>query len=104
MNKKITTFIGAATCAGLIAIFVPGFAHEITAGVVPSTKHQTEIDVGGLAIIPPDAGCSQDPWPYGCNWGTPKGRKQIVKKGQARHHYYGLTTVRYNRVAVGGKL
>lgn len=104
MNKKITVLIGAAACTGLIVVFVPGFAREIAAGVGPSTKLQSGIEGGGLVISPPDAACSQDPWPYGCNWGAPTRRKKIVKKGQARYHHYGLTTVRHNRVAVGGNL
>jgi hypothetical protein len=94
MIKKMTVLIGAAACAGLVFIFVPGFAREITASVMPSSKIQLGIDGGGLVISPPDAACPRDPWPYGCEWLAPIGRKQIVKKVRTRHHRYVAITVR----------
>jgi len=88
MIKKMTVFIGAAACTGLIVIFVSGFAREIAAGVMPDSKMQFGIEDGGSAIGPPGVACLHDPWPYGCNWREPIGRKQIVKKVRIRHHRY----------------
>ena len=95
MIKKMIVFIGAAACTGLVLTFVPGFAREIVAGVMPLSKIQLGIEDGGLVISPPDAACPHDPWPYGCDWrATPMGRKQIVKRVRTRHHRYALITVR----------
>jgi hypothetical protein len=101
MTRRIIALIGAAACTGLIVIFIPGFAREIAAGVTPSSEIQTGIEDGSLVISPPDATCSHNPWPYGCDWRAPIGRKQIAKKIRNRHHPYALTTVRNNRSAVG---
>ncbi len=95
MIKKMIVLIGAAACMGLVVIFVPGFAREIAAGVMPLSKIQLGIEVGRLVNSPPDAACPHDPWPYGCDWrATPIGRKQIVKRVRTRHHRYALITVR----------
>jgi hypothetical protein len=95
MIKKMIVFIGAAACTGLVLTFVPGFAREMAAGVMPLSKIQLGIEDGGLVISPPDAAFPHDPWPYGCDWrATPLGRKQIVKRVRTRHHRYALITVR----------
>lgn len=94
MIKKMAVLIGAAVCTGLVVVFVPGFAREIAAGVVPLSKIHLGIEDGGLVISPPHAACPRDPWPYGCDWRAPIGRKQIVKKPRTRHHRYALITVR----------
>ncbi len=93
MIKKVLIFLGAAACTGLIVIFVPGFADEIAAGVMPVSKIQLGIEHGASAIGPPDGTCSHDPWPYGCNWRASTGRKQIVKKVLIRHHRYAQGTL-----------
>ncbi len=94
MIKKMIGLIGAAACTGLVVIFVPGFAREIDAGVMPLSKIQLGVEDGGLVISPPDAACPHDPWPYGCDWRAPIGQKQIVKRVRTRHHGYALITVR----------
>lgn len=94
MIKKMITLIGAAACTGFVFIFVPGYAREITAAVMPFSKMQLGIEDGGLVTSPPAATCPHEPWPYGCDWRMPLGRKQIVKKVHTRHHRYALTTVR----------
>ncbi len=38
MLKKLRVLIGAAACSGLAVLFVPGFAREIDAGVIPFSK------------------------------------------------------------------
>ncbi len=93
MIKKMIVLIGAAACTGLVIIFVPGLAREIAAGVMPLSKIHLGVEDGGLDIRPPDAACSHDAWPYGCDWRAPIGRKQIVKRVRTRHHRYVLITV-----------
>ena len=93
MIKKMAVLIGAAACIGLVVIFVPGFAREIAAGVMPLSKIHLGIEDDGL-VIRPHAACPYDPWPYGCDWRAPIVRKQIVKKARTRHHRYALITVR----------
>ena len=56
MIKKMIVLIGAAACTGLVFIFVPGYAREITAGVMPFSKMQLGIEDGGLVI-------GRRPWP-----------------------------------------
>ena len=92
--RRPTTQGAITEVTGLIVIFVPGYAREIAASVMPFSKIQLGIDGGGLVIGLPDAACPHDPWPYGCEWLTPIGRKQIVKKVRTRHHPYVLITVR----------
>ena len=57
MIQKMTVLIGAAACTGLVIIFVPGFAREIAAGVMPLSKIHLGVEDGGLDISPPDAAC-----------------------------------------------
>jgi hypothetical protein len=83
MIKKMTVFVGAATCMGLVVIFVPGVAREIAAEVMPFGKMQLGIEDDGLVIRQPDAACPHHPWPYGCDWRAR--RKQVVKKVRTRH-------------------
>ena len=81
MIKKMIVLIGAAACTGLVVIFVPGFAREIDAGVMPLSKIQLGIEDGGLVISPPDAACPHDPWPYGCDWRVSNWAKANCKEG-----------------------
>jgi len=90
MIKKLRVLIGAAACIGLAVIFVPGFAREIDAGVMPLSKIQLGIENGGLVINPPDAVCPHYSWPYGCDWRASTGRKQIVKRVRTRHHHFAV--------------
>jgi len=92
--KKMSVLTAAAACTGLAVIFASGFTREIGAGVMPLNKIQLGIEDGGLVIKPPDAACPHDPWPFGCDWRPPTGRKQIVKKVRSRHHRYAFATVR----------
>jgi hypothetical protein len=92
MIKKLTVLIGVAACTGLAVIFVPGFAREIDAGVIPFSKVQAGNEEGGLVIHPSDAACPHYSWPYGCDWRPPIGRKQIVKKVPGRHHRFVVIT------------
>jgi hypothetical protein len=92
MIKKLKVLIGAVACTGLAIIFVPGFARDIDAGVMPFSKIQLGNEDGGLGINSPDAGCPHYSWPYGCDWRPPTGRKQIVKMVRTRHHRYAAIT------------
>jgi hypothetical protein len=88
---KLKFLIGAVACTGLAIIFVPGFAREMDAGVMPFSKIQLGIEEdGGLVINPPDAVCPHYSWPYGCDWRPPTGRKQIVKRVRTRHHRFAV--------------
>ena len=104
MIKKITALITATTCMGLIAFIAPGFAREIVAVAMPSGNLHAGIDNGGLAIRPPDSGCSRDPWPYGCDWRVSSGRAQVVKRAHNRRHGHEVTTVGSNGFAAGDEL
>jgi hypothetical protein len=101
MIKKMIFVIGAAACTSLSIIFGPGFAHEIAAGVMPSTKLQSVVE-GNISL--PDPACAHAPWPFGCDWGTPTGRKKIVKKGEIHHHRYAHTAMRQGHLLLGSKL
>jgi hypothetical protein len=92
MIRKLTVLIGAAACFGLAVIFVPGFAREIDAGVIPFSKMKSGNEGGRLVINPPDAACPHYAWPYGCDWRPQTGRKQIVKKVRTRHHRFAVIT------------
>ena len=88
MIKKLKFLIGAVACTGLAIIFVPGFAREIDAGVMPFSKIQLGNEDGGLGINSPDAGCPHYSWPYGCDWRPPIGQEQILKNVRTRHHRF----------------
>ena len=89
MIKKMIVLIGAVACTGLVVIFVPGFAREMDAGVMPFSKIQLGIEEdGGLVINPPDAVCPHYSWPYGCDWRPPTGR--FVKRVRTRHHRFAV--------------
>ena len=90
MIQKMTVFAGTAACAGLIAIFVPAFGRDIAADVLPFSKMQLGSQDGSLVISPPDIACRHEPWPYGCDWRAPIGRKQIAKTARTRHPRYVL--------------
>jgi hypothetical protein len=93
MIKRLRALIGAAVCAGLAVIFVPGFAREIDAGVISFSKIQLGIEGdGGLVINSQEAGCPHYSWPYGCAWRPQTGRKQIVKNVRVRHHRFAVIT------------
>jgi len=50
MIKKTIVLIGAVACTGLVVIFVPGFAREIGAGVMPLSKIELGVEDAGLVI------------------------------------------------------
>ncbi len=81
-----------AACIGLAAIFVPGFAREIDAGVISFSKIQLGNKDGGLAVNSSGAGCPHYSWPYGCDWRPPTGRKHIAKMVRTRHHRFAVIT------------
>ncbi len=101
MIKKLTFAIGGAACAGLLITFMPGFAREIAAGVMPSTQAQSNVE-GNIASLEP--ACAHAPWPFGCDWGAPIGRKKIVRKGEVRHHRFAHTAMRRGALLPGSKL
>ena len=105
MIKKLRAVIGAVACTGLAVIFIPGFAGEIDAGIVPFSTIQLGNADGGLVVNSPDAGCPHYSWPYGCDWRPPAGQKRIVKQVRARHHRLAAITdlERLQRSSWGGK-
>jgi len=100
MTSKIKFAIGGAIGTGLLIILVPGFAHEIAAGVVPSSKLQPEVEGN---VTPPDPLCAHAPWPFGCEWGAPIGRKKTVRKSHG-HGHHPNTAMRQGQVQLAGKL
>ncbi len=98
MARKMKLVIGAAVCTGLLIILVPEFAHEIAAAVMPSSKSQSEVEDN---IRPRDPACAHAPWPFGCDWGAPIGRKKIARKSEAGHRHHAHTATRQVNVLLG---
>ncbi len=92
MIKKLRAGIGAVACTGLAVIFIPGFAGEIDAGIIPFSTIQLGNKDGGLVVDSPDAGCPHYSWPYGCDWRPAAGQKRIVKQVRARQHRFAAIT------------
>ena len=90
MSNKITALAGAASCAGLVVTFAPGFAREIAATVMPSGKLHAAINDRAAAIDPPD--CASYSWPYNCNWHASSERKHVAKRPYKHHHRDVLTS------------
>jgi hypothetical protein len=93
--------IGPAVCTGLLIVLVLGFAHVIAGAVMASPKLQSQLERN---IRPLDPGCARAPWPFGCDWGVPTGRRKIVRKSGVGHGHHAHTAMRQGQALLGSKL
>jgi hypothetical protein len=108
MVKRVTVVVAAFFCVGLVIIFAPGFARDIEAGVMSVDKIQPGT-AAGHSIASPEAGCSRQPWPYGCDWrasSEPKKKiaRSATKNDRNRRNHHGLTIVRGNGFSANDEL
>jgi hypothetical protein len=106
MIKRVTVVVAAFFFVGLVIIFAPGFARDIEAGAMSVGKIQPGT-VAGHSIASPEAGCSRQPWPYGCDWRASEPKKKIArstKNDRNRRNHHGLTIVRGNGFSANDEL